>query len=173
MQSAATYLHIVRERGRRGLPLDRVYRQLFNPELYLHAYGKIATNRGALTPGATDETADGMTLATIERIIALLRDERYRWTPARRVYIAKRGTTKRRPLGLPTWSDKLVQEVIRPRFARRAPLDAAAVAVHEHVQLRQDDRVRHGRVAHSAPGQPVELSQQGCGRILADDVADL
>jgi len=84
-----------------------VYRQLFNPALYLLAYGKIATNAGALTPGSTAETADGMSLKKIQAIIEALRYERYRWTPVRRVYIEKKGSTKKRPLGLPTWSDKL------------------------------------------------------------------
>jgi len=127
MQTAETYLTVVRDRGRRGLPLEDVYRQLSNPTLYLLAYGKIARNAGALTPGVTSETADGMTLAKIDRIIALVRQERYRWTPVRRTYIPKRNG-KRRPLGVPTWSDKLLQEVIRlileayyePQFSDRS-----------------------------------------------------
>lgn len=112
MRNAETVLGIIRERGSRGLPLERVYRLLFNRELFLTAYGRIAKNAGAMTPGATDETADGMSLAKIDTVIDLLRGERYRWTPARRVYIPK-ANGKKRPLGLPTWSDKLVQEVVR------------------------------------------------------------
>ena len=53
MRSAETVLGIIRDRGRRGLPLEDQYRQLFNRDLYLLAYGKIARNAGALTPGAT------------------------------------------------------------------------------------------------------------------------
>ncbi|HSH82425.1 MAG TPA: reverse transcriptase domain-containing protein [Herpetosiphonaceae bacterium] len=112
MRDAATVLGIIRERGRRGLPLEDVYRQLFNPALYLHAYAKLARNAGALTPGVTAETVDGMSLPKIQAIIAALRSERYRWTPVRRVAIPK-ANGKLRPLGLPTWSDKLLQEVIR------------------------------------------------------------
>ena len=96
--------------------------------MYLRAYGKIYRNDGAMTPGATAETVDGMSLAKIQAIIEALRDERYRWTPVRRVYIDKKGSTKKRPLGLPSWSDKLVQEVIRslleayyePQFSPRS-----------------------------------------------------
>ncbi len=128
MRDAETILGIVRDRGTRGLPLEDVYRQLFNPNLYLLAYGRISTNQGALTKGVTEETADGMSMETIHRIIGLLREEKYRWTPARRVYIEKKGSTKKRPLGIPTWSDKLVQEVVRlileayyePQFSTRS-----------------------------------------------------
>ena len=113
MQSAETVLEIIHIRGKQGLPLERLYRCLFNPDLYLRAYGRISRNQGALTPGTTTETVDGMTLLTIQSIIATLREERYRWTPVRRVSIEKKGSTKKRPLGLPSWSDKLLQEVIR------------------------------------------------------------
>ncbi len=116
MRNAETVLGIIRERGRNGLPLERVYRLLFNRDLFLLAYGRIAQNQGAMTPGSTDDTADGMSLVKIDAIISALRQERYRWTPVRRTYIAKKKSTKKRPLGLPTWSDKLVQEVLRLIF---------------------------------------------------------
>nr|WTB28674.1 reverse transcriptase domain-containing protein [Streptomyces sp. NBC_00830] len=112
MQNAETVLGVLRERGKRGLPCDELYRRLFNPQMYLLAYGKIYSNKGAMTPGATQETVDGMSLGKIESIIDAIRHERYRFKPARRVYIPKRNG-KKRPLGLPTWSDKLVGEVIR------------------------------------------------------------
>jgi group II intron reverse transcriptase/maturase len=128
MRDAATVLEIIRERGKRGLPLERVYRCLFNRDLYLLAYGKIYRNAGAMTPGNTRETVDGMRLGKIEAIIEVLRQERYRWTPVRRTYIEKKASKKKRPLGLPTWSDKLLQEVLRlileayyePRFSDRS-----------------------------------------------------
>src|SRR5215212_3113299 len=113
MRSAATVLGIIRDRGKRGLPLEDLYRQLFNRDLYLLDYGKIARNAGALTPGATTETVDGMSLAKIDAMIDAVRHERYRWTPVRRTYIEKKGSTKKRPLGILTWSDKLLQEVVR------------------------------------------------------------
>lgn len=113
MQNADTVLSIIRERGRRGLPLERIYRLLFNRDLYLRAYARLYTNDGAMTPGTTAETVDGMSIAKIDQLIDNLRHERYRWTPVRRTYIAKKQSTKKRPLGIPTWSDKLLQEVIR------------------------------------------------------------
>ena len=112
MQNAETVLAVLRERGRKGLPCDELYRQMFNKSLYLLAYGNIYSNQGAMTPGACDETADGMSEAKIEEIIAAMRGERYRFAPVRRVYIPKKNG-KLRPLGLPSWSDKLVGEVVR------------------------------------------------------------
>jgi group II intron reverse transcriptase/maturase len=112
MQSAATVLGVLRERGRRGLPCEELYRQLFNPQLYLLAYGRIYANNGAMTPGVTQETVDGMSVRKIEGIIDAMRHERYRFRPVRRVHIPKKNG-KTRPLGLPTWSDKLVGEVAR------------------------------------------------------------
>src|SRR5947208_12778084 len=128
MRNANTVLGIIHDRGKRGLPLEDIYRQLYNPELYLIAYGKIYRNHGAMTPGVTEETVDGMSLEKIQAIIKALREERYVWSPARRVSIEKKNSTKKRPLGLPTWSDKLVQEVIRlileayyePQFSNRS-----------------------------------------------------
>jgi len=127
MQNAKTVLDVLRERGRRGLPLDELYRQLFNPQLYLLAYGRIYSNKGAMTPGPDAETADGMTMGKIERIIDALRHERYRFKPVRRHYIPKKDG-KQRALGLPSWSDKLLGEVIRllleayyePQFSDRS-----------------------------------------------------
>src|SRR2546430_1180001 len=114
MESAETVLGVLRERGRRGLPLEELYRQMFNPQLYLLAYGRIYANQGAMTRGVSQETVDGMSLGKIGRIIEAMRFERYRFRPVRRVHIPKKtGKGKTRPLGLPTWSDKLVGEVVR------------------------------------------------------------
>jgi retron-type reverse transcriptase len=112
MQNAGTVLNVLRERGRRGLPCTELYRQLFNPSLYELAHGRIYANHGAMTPGADGETADGMSLARTGRIIDALRHERYRFAPVKRVYIPKK-SGKLRPLGLPSWSGKIVGEVIR------------------------------------------------------------
>src|SRR3954470_13780191 len=112
MRDAETVLAIIRERGKEGHDLEDVYRQLYNPDLYLRAYGRIYRNAGAMTKGTTEETVDGMSRRRIEEIIKLLRNERYRWTPVRRVFIPKKNG-KLRPLGIPTWSDKLLQEVMR------------------------------------------------------------
>lgn len=113
MQNAQTYLEIVRSRGERRLELRRVYRNLKNKEFYLEAYAKLQANTGALTPGTDrQDTVDGMSLRRIDRIIAAVAKGEYRWKPVRRTYLAKRNGGQR-PLGVPNWSDKLLQEVIR------------------------------------------------------------
>ena len=75
MQKAEVVLAVLRERGRNSLPCDELYRQMFNKDLYLTAYGRIYSNKGAMTPGVTGETADGMSIEKIERIIDALRHE--------------------------------------------------------------------------------------------------
>jgi group II intron reverse transcriptase/maturase len=124
MRKADIYLDIHRKRGLDRLPLERVYKHLFDPELWLRAYGRIYRNAGAMTKGVTEETVDGMKLQKIHKAIALLKMEQYEWTAVRRTEIPK-PNGKLRPLGIPTWSNKLLQEVLRsllepyyePRFS--------------------------------------------------------
>jgi group II intron reverse transcriptase/maturase len=162
MQSAETVLDVIRERGRQGLPLERLYRQLFNRELFLRAYGRIYSNKGSMTPGVSAETVDGMSLAKIDAIIGALRTESYRWSPARRVYIPKKGSsTKRRPLGMPPWSDKIVAEVVRML------LDAyydVRFSEHSH-------GFRPGRGCHTALSEVVEV-WKGTHWFIEGDISD-
>src|SRR6266702_7522836 len=90
LQTTEALLGLLRERGKRGLPLNRIYRQLYNTNLYLTAYGSVYRNAGAMTPGVTDETADGTSLEKIDTIIQAIRQERYQWKPVKRTYIAKK-----------------------------------------------------------------------------------
>ena len=77
MRNAETVLSIIQERGKRRLLIEDVYRQLFNPDLYLRAYGRIYTNAGSMTRSTTNETVDGMSLKKIENLIQAIRYERY------------------------------------------------------------------------------------------------
>ena len=113
MQKAEAILQAMQKLGEKRTPLTRVYRCLFSEDLFLAAYDKIARNRGALTPGTeADDTVDGMNLERIHKIIEQLRNEQFRFHPARRIYRPKKHGGQR-PLGLPNFSDKLVQEVLR------------------------------------------------------------
>ncbi len=121
-------LEIAKSWGEKRQPLKRVYRKICDKELFLAAYGKLYANRGAMTAGIDPvDTVDAMSLKRIEKIIDRLKAGEYQWKPVRRTYLAKKNGG-RRPLGLPGWSDKLVQEVIRtvleayyePRFSPRS-----------------------------------------------------
>ena len=160
MQSAETVLGVLRERGRRGLPCDELYRQLFNPQLYLLAYGRIYSNKGAMTPGVTGETVDGMSLGKIDRIIDAMRHERYRFAPVRRVHIPKKNG-KMRPLGLPTWSDKLVGEVVRLLLE----------AYYEPTFSDRSHGFRPGRGCHTALRE-VANTWTGTTWFIEGDIAD-
>ena len=114
-----------------------------------------------MTPGVTRETVDGMSLAKIDAIIGALRTESYRWSPARRVYIEKKGSTKKRPLGMPPWSDKIVAEVVRML------LDA-------YYDVRFSDRshgFRSGRGCHTALEEVVS-AWKGTHWFIEGDISD-
>ena len=104
MRTAKTVLTVIQERGKQKKPIERVYKLLFNRELYLNAYAKLYPNNGAMTKGVTDETVDGMSIQKIDRMIEILREEKYQWKPARREYIKKKNG-KKRPLGIPVWGE--------------------------------------------------------------------
>ena len=91
---------------------ERLYRILFNEELFYVAYQKIASNGGSTTKGSDGRSIDEMSLTRIETLIASLKDESYQPHPSRRVHIPKKNG-KTRPLGIPAFEDKLVQEVVR------------------------------------------------------------
>lgn len=90
----------------------RIYRYLLRPDIYFVAYQNLYSNNGASTKGTDDDTADGFSEAKIDRIIKSLEDESYQPKPSRRVYI-KKPNGKMRPLGIPSFTDKLVQEAVR------------------------------------------------------------
>lgn len=91
---------------------ERLYRILFNEEMYLAAYQKLQRKTGNMTAGVDGETIDGMSISRIERLIRTLKDESYRPNPSKRTYIPKKNGGKR-PLGIPSFTDKLLQEVVR------------------------------------------------------------
>src|SRR5436853_4390179 len=160
MQDAETVLAVLRERGRKGLPLTQLYRQMFNPAMYLLAYGNIYSNQGAMTPGASAETADGMSEAKIDAIIEAMRAERYRFAPVRRVLIPKKNG-KLRPLGLPSWSDKLAGEVVRLLLE----------AYHEPQFSGRSHGFRKGRGCHTALRE-IQQTWTGTVWFIEGDISD-
>jgi group II intron reverse transcriptase/maturase len=160
MQDAETVLEVLRERGRKGLPLTQLYRQMFNKSMYLLAYGNIYSNKGAMTPGASGGTADGMSETAVGEIIDSMRFERYRFTPARRVYIPKKNG-KLRPLGIPSWRDKLVGEVVR----------LILEAIYEPSFSSRSHGFRKGRGCHTALRQ-IRETWTGTVWFIEGDISD-
>lgn len=158
MQTTENVISVMQTLGSKGEPLTRLYRQLYNENLYISAYSRLYANKGALTPGATAETVDGMSISKIRKIIAQLRTETYRWTPVRRCYRQKKDG-KKRPLGLPTWSDKLLEEVIR------LLLDA----YYEPIFSPHSHGYRQGRGCHTAL-QEIVTKWHGTAWFLEGDI---
>ena len=117
----------------------RLYRYLLRPDLYFIAYQKLYSNNGAATEGADRDTADGFSETKVEKLIASLADESYCPKPSRRIYL-KKPNGKHRPLGIPSFSDKLVQEVLR----------MVLEAVYEPIFLETSHGFRPGKSCHTA-----------------------
>ena len=112
MTSTHRFIEIVHKCGKQNYPIMKVFRRMLDVDLFLHAYGKLYSNKGGMSKGVEDEGMDKMSLERINSLITELREGTFNWKPSRRVYIPK-GNGKKRPIGIPGWKDKLVQEVIR------------------------------------------------------------
>ncbi len=105
-------ISLTKHSNQKDYKYERLYRLLYNEEMYLIAYQNIYSNDGSMTKGTNNQTVDGMSIERIQKIILSLKDESYQPKPARRTYIPKKNG-KMRPLGIPSFEDKLLQEVIR------------------------------------------------------------
>lgn len=112
MRNSENVLNILSEHSNvSGYKFERLYRILFNEQMFYAAYQRIYAKQGNMTSGTDGKTVDQMSVQRIESLIVSLRDESYKPHPARRVYIPKKNG-KKRPLGIPSFEDKLVQEVV-------------------------------------------------------------
>lgn len=118
----------------------RLFRYLLRPDIYFIAYKNLYSNNGAGTRGINNDTADGFGEEKIAKLIEALKKETYRPNPVRRTYIQKKTSRKQRPLGIPTFSDKLVQEVLR----------IILEAIYEPVFLDVSHGFRPNRSCHTA-----------------------
>ncbi len=137
---------------------ERLYRNLFNPQFYLLAYQNIAGNHGSMTPGIDGLTMDGMGMERINGIITKMRDYSYQPNPVRRQYIPKKNG-KKRPLGIPSTDDKLVQEVIRMILE----------SIYEPTFSNQSHGFRPKRSCHSALTQ-IQKTYTGVKWFIEGDI---
>ena len=113
--SGLNRLNSIRERNKLDFSFINkdLYRLLYKEDLYITAYENIKGNKGALTSGTDNQTLDGFGVETISNIIEKMRKGTYQFKPARRIYIPKPGRKEKRPLGIPSSEDKIVQEILR------------------------------------------------------------
>lgn len=116
-----------------------IFRLIYNDELWIAAYEKLKSNKGALTPGSVPGTMDGMSLERLKRLKERVCSEQYTFKTVKLVYIP-RADGRKRPLGLPTANDKIVQEVIR----------LILEAIYEPVFSKLSFGFRSGRGCHDA-----------------------
>src|SRR5271157_5958012 len=105
-------LNTIGEISKTGKRINGLFRLMEDPALWEQAYANIYSNKGAMTKGVDGTTLDGFSVERVVKIIKLLKEGRYRFKPSKRVYIPK-ANGKKRPLGIPSADDKLVQEVVR------------------------------------------------------------
>ena len=118
----------------------RLFRYMLRPDIYYVAYKNLYANRGAATKGVSDDTADGFSEEKINKIITSLASDQYTPSPVRRTHIQKKSSKKKRPLGIPTFTDKLVQEVMR----------MVLEAVYEPIFMNCSHGFRPNRSCHTA-----------------------
>lgn len=135
-------LDVIRNASQKGKMITDCYRLMYNKELWIKAYAKLYPNAGNLTKGTTDETIDGFSLQKIDDIIEQLKTGTFRFAPVRRVYIPK-SNGKKRPLGVPNFKDKMVQEVMRMILEN----------VYEPMFSDNSHGFREGRSCHTALSQ--------------------
>lgn len=181
MRQTETILEIIRERGRKKKPLQRLYRLLRNPNLLLTAYGKIAQNKGITTPGTEPEDRiDGMSLERIYDLSAQLQAGTFHWKPTRRTYIRKANGDKR-PLSIPGFNDKVVQEAMRmlleayyePRFSQYSHGFRPARSCHTALrQLQYTCRGTKWWIEGDIKGCFDNIDHRILENILAKDIQD-
>ena len=137
----------------------RLYRYMLRPDLYYLAYNRLYRNKGAATKGVDNDTADGFSEEKINKIIRSLADETYMPKPARREYIPKKRSTKKRPLGLPVFTDKLVQEVLRRILE----------AIYEPIFSNCSHGFRPGRDCHTAL-KSIKMEFPGVSWFIEGDI---
>ena len=160
MQKANVILSILREKSKENesYVFDRLYRNLFNEDLFLRAYSEIYAKEGNMTPGTDKKTIDGFGYQIIEELMEKLKGERYYPNPVRRTYIPKKDG-KMRPLGIPSFQDKLVQEVLK----------LILESIYEPIFLDSSHGFRERRSCHTALYQ-IKQKFRGANWFIEGDI---
>lgn len=147
-----------KSRNKEDYEFTRLYRNMYNPDFYLRAYAKLSPKGGNLTKGTSETTIDGFSMNRINKIIDSMKLERYNPEPVRRVYIPKKNG-KLRPLGIPSFNDKLVQEVVRQVLE----------SIYEPIFSKNSHGFRPHRSCHTAL-QQISATGNGTSWIIEGDI---
>jgi len=160
MQNAEVKLSILKQKSKHdeNYVFERIYRNLFSEDFFLRAYQKIHSKEGNMTPGVDEQTIDGFNKGQIAQLIELLKMERYHPKPVRRTYIPKK-SGKLRPLGIPTFADKLVQEVVRQILE----------AIYEPIFCESSHGFRPNKSCHTALDQ-IKHKGIGANWVIEGDI---
>ena len=160
MQTAETVLNVLREKSEKEprFIFQRLYRNLYNADMFKVAYAGIYSHEGNMTPGTDGKTIDGFSLELVEELISELRQEKYYPKPVRRTYIPKKDGRKR-PLGIPSFRDKLVQEVVRMILE----------AIYDPTFSESSHAYRPGRSCHTALHQ-IKTTGRGTSWVIEGDI---
>jgi len=113
---------------------------LMNEEMLLGCYRRLGENKAAgIDEVMKSEYAENLE-ANIRELVGRLHRMAYRPQPVRRVYIPKPGSDKRRPLGIPSLEDKLVQSALARILG----------AIYEQEFVEDSYGFRPGRSCHDA-----------------------
>lgn len=162
MRSAEAILSILAQKSTRNntFVFDRLYRNLFNPDFYLLAYSNIYAKAGNMTLGADGSTIDGFNTARVEKLIAALKQETYYPKPVRKTLLPKKRGGQR-PVGIPSFEDKLVQEVVRMLLQ----------AIYEPTFKDSSHGFRPNRSCHTALVQ-IKTTCKGTSWVIEGDIAN-
>lgn len=160
MQKAEIVLSMLGQKAKEDstFVFDRLYRNLFNPDFYLLAYANISNKEGNLTAGTDQVTIDGFNMKLVEKLIDEMKTETYRPKALRSVSVPKKNGL-RRTIGIPTFRDKLVQEVVR----------LILQAIYEPSFLDSSHGFRPGRSCHTALVQ-IKTTCKGTNWAIEGDI---
>ena len=160
MQSAETRLSILKQKSKhdKNYKFKRLYRNLYNEDFYIRAYQKLQAKEGNMTPGTDNITIDGFSRQTIQKLTKQLKVERYKPNPSRRTYIPEKNG-KLRPLGIPCFEDKLVQEILRETLE----------AIYEPIFCECSHGFRPNRSCQTALDQ-IKRKSKGTNWVIEGDI---
>lgn len=140
----------ISSRGKRDRSYENLSGFLRNLDLWILAYAKLMANPGSMTAGLDGQTIDGTSIKKVVMLKDAVLDGSFEWGGIKRVYIPKPipsgdrlfvpGKTEKRPLGVPCFQDRIVQEVLRMLLE---PIFESCFSARSH-------GFRPGRSAHTA-----------------------